>query len=752
MQKSIFKALVFALIAFTASAFAQTVAIAHVSYGNRIALYYSYNEGRSTYNAATRSDDGTYTIEFADEDLANGKKDVCTLKFAQNCTMNTCRTSLNPDNTPTLGELFPEYKENSIINGEYAYPKEEVWIVINKDKTLTISNTQPIIFVTPKKYIRFLTPWTNTNAMMFLSDSENDKLTVNMGATSYCGWYEARIDVPSDGAKIYFKQTTANNFVGANGITENESSLTPIAMDSILALSDTVWIVGRKSGSPEMHTNYPGILSDCPIKTLPVMMFDWLHGNKGDAKNGVVEGTNGDPANGVSADFGSGGCSGLTVGMVEPTLGANGVPVRATYFPENCKITDHLNQWFLPEVLAQKNGVSYTNATCRSIELGIDTAGFWLGQKDQYSAEGGLFLLDDFEYLDEAKTIKNPYFDALTSSTNKKHNYGFTMKIQASFEYIPGQYFEFFGDDDVWVFINNRLVVDIGGQHAQVFGSVNLDTLGLVQGSIYPFHLFYAERHLSASNFMMRTSIDLKIPSNIKVKDLSTDPTLIKKEIWQNVHENTLACDFSVSADNMPTELGPSQFTLFGSNLSTAGLTLEKLDSAYYSGITISNNYTTLTIDTKSISQAQSLSPGTYYVRSSLKSDSNAYEDVYFTVSTYQATSSSSTKDNPSSSNSKSSGSSASGKSSSSKKISSSSAMSNDEIPNFYVRMTGAFEFEIVMEESLPNTLQKYAVMDMMGQVISVGELSEKGAHVTVPTSGAYVVKSGLSYKRINIR
>jgi fibro-slime domain-containing protein len=47
------------------------------------------------------------------------------------------------------------------------------------------------------------------------------------------------------------------------------------------------------------------------------------------------------------------------------------------------------------------------------------------------------------------------------------------MKIQASFEYIPGQYFEFLGDDDVWVFINNRLVVDIGGQHPQAFGSVN---------------------------------------------------------------------------------------------------------------------------------------------------------------------------------------------------------------------------------------------------------------------------------------
>ena len=86
------------------------------------------------------------------------------------------------------------------------------------------------------------------------------------------------------------------------------------------------------------------------------------------------------------------------------------------------------------------------------------------------------------------------------------------------------------------------------------------------------------------------------------------------------------------------------------------------------------------------------------------------------------------------------------------KKSSSSSKISDDEIPGFYVRMTGAFEFEIVMDESLPSLAKKYAVMDMKGQVLTVGELNDKNAYVKVPTRGAYIVKVGLGYRRINVR
>ena len=70
----------------------------------------------------------------------------------------------------------------------------------------------------------------------------------------------------------------------------------------------------------------------------------------------------------------------------------------------------------------------------------------------------------------------------------------------------------------------------------------------------------------------------------------------------------------------------------------------------------------------------------------------------------------------------------------------------------FRVKLVAPFEFEIVMDSSMPSLAKQYAVMDMKGQVLSVGELGDKQTRVKVPTLGAYVVKVGLGYKRVNIQ
>jgi fibro-slime domain-containing protein len=107
----------------------------------------------------------------------------------------------------------------------------------------------------------------------------------------------------------------------------------------------------------------------------------------------------------------------------------------------------------------------------------------------------------------------NNYFPIngqLLGNQNGSQNFGFTTEIHTQFTYQLGQTFSFSGDDDVFVFINKKLALDLGGVHGAESDSVNLDTLGLTVGVVYALDLFAAERHTTASNFSFTTSAVLQ--------------------------------------------------------------------------------------------------------------------------------------------------------------------------------------------------------------------------------------------------
>lgn len=105
-----------------------------------------------------------------------------------------------------------------------------------------------------------------------------------------------------------------------------------------------------------------------------------------------------------------------------------------------------------------------------------------------------------------------PIDGALFGNEGADHNSLFTYTISTTFVYhaCTGQFFEFQGNDDAWVFINGKLVLDLGGAKTTSRQYIDLDRLGLVDGQEYPLDFFYAHRRETPTSlFHMRTNLGL---------------------------------------------------------------------------------------------------------------------------------------------------------------------------------------------------------------------------------------------------
>jgi fibro-slime domain-containing protein/RHS repeat-associated protein len=127
------------------------------------------------------------------------------------------------------------------------------------------------------------------------------------------------------------------------------------------------------------------------------------------------------------------------------------------------------------------------------------------------------------------------------------HNFAFTMESHVNFTYKGGEVFNFTGDDDVWVFINNKLVIDLGGVHPPQSASVNLDALGLIRGQTYELDLFFAERHTTGSSLQIQTSLNFgsQYVYNFKVADADNDS--LKYELVQAPTGMSISADGTLS-------------------------------------------------------------------------------------------------------------------------------------------------------------------------------------------------------------
>ncbi|MBW8890173.1 MAG: fibro-slime domain-containing protein [Fibrobacteres bacterium] len=444
----------------------------------------------------------------------------------------------------------------------------DIWIVVDPAGP---PDGPPLILTKPPGTVHLFNPWPANGPKMILNGNPIP-MTVDR---ANCGWYIG-YTLPITPLNAYFTNVADGQAFGAGGLDDK----TPFDLVALYAAKGSdVWIASQT----EITGTNPGKVGSCTYQ-----MAATVH-----------------DMSTKHPDYGSGGGG---PGMVQSALGADHKPVPTAAAP------GHFNTWFNTDTAAAPplKGAE----TCLNLEMGKSDDGLWeFDDEKSMPDKGGFFPIDDWNTLDANQTC-----------TDVKHNYGFCLESHATFVYQKGQVFDFRGDDDVWVYINNKLALDIGGIHPATPGSINLDTLGLKEGQPYPWDFFFCERNMCGSSLRIKTTIYFKQQRALDHAEITLPGGGTGYRVIKRIG-GTGACGSSGDALKEVAP-GPLTFVLY----KVGGDSIQELPkkTTSFGGVVIGDS--TVSVDTTKVT---GLAPGQYRIVFYETASPRLRDEVRFTVAAH---------------------------------------------------------------------------------------------------------------------